>query len=162
MTTSQPRPADGPRVLIVEDDPRSRWVLCALFRRLGYDCRAAADGSEALQTVAEFRPRVILMDLMMPGLDGIEATRRLKADATTRPIPILALTGNVTPGGESAARQAGCDDFVPKPVVFQDLIQRVRDRLGRPAPGDRAPDRPGSEEFPRRASRGRDGDRRVS
>jgi CheY-like chemotaxis protein len=128
----------GPRVLVVEDDPHSRWALCALFRRLGYDCRAAADGSEALRTVAEFAPRVILMDLMMPGIDGLEATRRLKANAATRPIPIVALTGNVTPSGESAARQAGCDDFVPKPVVFQDLIARVRDRLGQPPDANRA------------------------
>jgi len=134
-TTIRPRQAadttGGPRVLVVEDDPHSRWALCALFRRVGYDCRAAADGSEALRAVAEFAPRVILMDLMMPGLDGLEATRRLKADAATRPIPVLALTGNVTPGGESAARRAGCDDFVPKPIAFPDLLERVRDRLGR-------------------------------
>lgn len=128
--TINPQPAArGPRVLVVEDDSASRWALCALLRRLGYDCQAAADGREALRAVAECVPRVILMDLMMPGIDGLEATRRLKADDRTRAIPILALTGNVTPGGVSAARQAGCDEFVPKPVVFHDLLERVRRRV---------------------------------
>ena len=98
----------GLRVLVVEDDPNSRWVLCALMRRLGYNCQVATNGEEALQMVESFAPQVILMDLMMPVLDGLEATRRLKADAKTRGIPVLALTGNVTPAGESAARMAGC------------------------------------------------------
>jgi CheY-like chemotaxis protein len=128
--TWNPYAAKGMRILVVEDDPNSRWVLCALLRRMGYDCRVAADGREALDKVEEFRPHVILMDLMMPGLDGFEATRRLKADARTRGIPILALTGNVTPGGESAARRAGCDDFLGKPVVFQELLSRVQRHSG--------------------------------
>jgi len=118
------------RVLIVEDDANSRWVLAALLRRMGYDCRVATEGDEALQLIDGFTPDVILMDLMMPGLDGIETTRRLKADRRTRAIPVLALTANVTPAGETDARQAGCDDFVPKPVVFQDLLDRMRHHLG--------------------------------
>src|SRR6478752_2996723 len=97
-----PGPPGGKRLLLVEDDPNSRWVLCALMRRLGYDCRAACNGAEALEVVEGFRPHAILMDLMMPVLDGLEATRRLKADARTRGIPILVLTGNATEGGESA------------------------------------------------------------
>lgn len=115
----------GLRVLIVEDDPNSRWVLCALMRRLGYDCQVAVDGQEALQMVARFKPQAILMDLMMPVMDGLETTRRLKADAATRGIPILALTGNSTPTGERVARSAGCDDFLTKPVVLSDLLKRL-------------------------------------
>jgi CheY-like chemotaxis protein len=115
----------GLRVLIVEDDPNSRWVLCALMRRLGYDCQVAVDGQEALQMVARFKPQAILMDLMMPVMDGLETTRRLKADAATQGIPILALTGNSTPTGERAARSAGCDDFLTKPVVLNDLLKRL-------------------------------------
>ena len=121
-----------PRVLIVEDDPNSRWVLGALLRRLGYECEVAIDGREALAKVDRFGPQVILMDLMLPGLDGLEATRRLKADARTRGIPVLALSGRVAPDGESLARQAGCDDFVPKPVSLNDLLDRI-DRHARPA-----------------------------
>lgn len=127
--TDRTRP-QGLRILIVEDDPNSRWVLCALMRRLGYDCQVAVDGQEALLMVASFKPQAILMDLMMPVLDGLETTRRLKADATTRGIPILALTGNSTPIGERAARSAGCDDFLTKPVVFNDLLKRLHDQVG--------------------------------
>lgn len=129
ITSNQLRAApsrrDVPRILIVEDDANSRWVLCALIRRLGYDCQVAANGQQALDVVDEFEPDIILMDLMMPVLDGLEATRRLKADARTRGIPILALTGNATPQGLSAAHRAGCDDCLAKPVVFQDLLGRI-------------------------------------
>jgi CheY-like chemotaxis protein len=66
------------------------------------------------------------MDLMMPDVDGLEATRRLKSDARTQGIPILALTGDVSPLREQAARLAGCDDFVAKPLVFPDLVDRIQ------------------------------------
>ncbi|MBX6315498.1 MAG: response regulator [Isosphaeraceae bacterium] len=115
----------GLRVLIVEDDPNCRWVLCALMKRMGYECQVATDGQAALRMAEEFAPQVILMDLMMPVLDGWEATRRLKADERMRSIPVLALTGDATPDGESAARRAGCDDFVPKPIIFPDLLERL-------------------------------------
>ncbi len=117
---------EGARVLIAEDDPNSRWVLCSLMRRLGYDCQTACDGVEALELAESFRPSLILMDLMMPRLDGLEATRRLKADARTREIPVVALTGNVTAASETAARGAGCDDFVPKPIVLSVLLDRLQ------------------------------------
>src|SRR3982751_6298969 len=67
----------GARILIVEDDPNSRWILCALLKRLGYQCQVATNGQEAMEAVQDFGPQVILMDLMMPVLDGLEATRRL-------------------------------------------------------------------------------------
>jgi CheY-like chemotaxis protein len=119
-----------PRVLVAEDDPNSRWVLCALIRRMGYDCRAVGNGREAVELVDEFRPRVILMDLMMPGVDGLEATRRLKAQANTRDIPIVALTGDVSSRKQMAAQAAGCDDFIPKPIVWPELLERLRRHLG--------------------------------
>lgn len=114
------------RVLIVEDDANTRWVLCALLKKKGFECRAADDGLKAIEAVRSFSPEIIVMDLMLPGVDGLEATRRIKADAATRGIPILALTANVTPSGESAARDAGCDDFMAKPVVFNELIDWVQ------------------------------------
>ncbi len=115
------------RILIVEDDPDSRWLLSTILRRLGHDCATAANGAEALQCVATFQPDLILMDLMMPILDGVETTRRLKADSQTKDIPIFVLTGNATPSGEAEAEEAGCDDFLTKPVILSELLSRIED-----------------------------------
>jgi len=133
MTSLKPECRQGARILIVEDDPNSRWVLCALLKRLGYLCQVATNGQEALEAVDEFGPQVILMDLMMPVLDGLEATRRLKSDARTRGIPILVLTGNVTPAGISDAHRAGCDGLLAKPIVLPDLLDRLQRYLGQAA-----------------------------
>lgn len=132
VESSGRRAARPPRVLVVEDDPGSRWTLAALLQRTGFECRVASNGREALEVAPAFGPDVILMDLMMPELDGLEATRRLKADARTREVAVVALSGNVTRLGESAARTAGCDDFVTKPVVFPDLVERLRRHLEGP------------------------------
>lgn len=86
---------------------------------------AAADGVEGLELVDEFHPELVLMDLMMPGLDGLEATRRIKADPRTHDIPVLVLTGNATPSSFLAAAQAGCDECLAKPIVLTDLLDRV-------------------------------------
>lgn len=122
--TSRQSPA-GTRLLIAEDDPNSRWVLCALLKRLGFECRVASNGREALDLVEQFRPNVILMDLMMPGLNGLEATKSLKSNDRTRDIPILVLTGDLTARNLQAASAAGCDDFLPKPVVLPDLLEHI-------------------------------------
>jgi two-component system phosphate regulon response regulator PhoB len=110
----------------VEDDPGSRWALGALFKRLGYHCVTAADGSEGLTLVDAFRPQVILTDMMMPGMDGLEFIRRLKADDRTRAIPVLMLTADATGLGESAARAAGCDGLLSKPIVMAELVSRIQ------------------------------------
>jgi CheY-like chemotaxis protein len=122
-------PTNVARILIVEDDPDSRRLLGNLLRRSGYECRLAADGQAALDQVADEVPDLILMDLMMPVLDGVEATRRLKADARTRAIPVVALTGNATPAGERAARGAGVDAFLTKPVIFPQLLAQLEAML---------------------------------
>ena len=120
----------GLRILVVEDDPSARWALCTLMKKLGYNCQTACDGEDALRMVESFVPQVILMDLMIPGLDGLETTRRLKADARTQKIPILALTGMVSEMIEATAREAGCDDFLSKPIVLNDLLTRVHASVG--------------------------------
>jgi CheY-like chemotaxis protein len=117
------------RILIVEDDPNSRWALCAILKRMGFECRTAENGKQALSAVTDDAPDVILMDLMMPVLDGLEATRHLKADGATRAIPVVALTANDTSSGRSDAREAGCDDFIPKPVVLDDLVKCIHAHL---------------------------------
>ncbi len=114
------------RVLIAEDDPGSRWALSTLLGKLGFDCEVATNGREVLEKVGSFGPEVIVMDLMLPVLNGLEATRLLKADARTRDIPILVLTANATTSGASEARHAGCDDFLTKPVELRDLLASLR------------------------------------
>lgn len=123
---SDPEPAPGLRVLIAEDDPGSRWALSTLLRKLGYDCEVATNGQEVLEKVEGFDPGAIVMDLMMPVIDGLEATRLLKSDARTRSIPILALTAMATASDADEARNAGCDDFLTKPVVLPDLLKSLR------------------------------------
>lgn len=119
------------RVLIAEDDPNTRSALFSLLNRAGFDCRTAEDGLKAIEAVGSFRPEIILMDLMMPGLDGVEATKRLKTDTATHSIPILALTANATPSGLASARTAGCDDIMAKPVMLDKLVYWVRSHARR-------------------------------
>jgi two-component system cell cycle response regulator DivK len=125
----KPIPARGPRLLIVEDDPDHRWVLCALMKRMGYDCQVAKNGQEALELVEAFEPQMILMDLRMPVLDGLETTRRLKADARTRDIPVLVISGDATAPEIAAALRAGCEEVMAKPVVLPDLLERLNRHL---------------------------------
>jgi two-component system phosphate regulon response regulator PhoB len=120
------KPRESIRVLIVEDDPGSRWALGTLFKRLGYQCLTAADAEEGLAIVNAFRPQIILTDMMMPGMDGLEFIRRLKADDRTRSIPVLMLTADATGLGEPAARAAGCDGLLSKPIVMAELLGRIQ------------------------------------
>ncbi len=106
----------GARILVVDDNPANLRLLRMLLLGEAYDVRTAGDGAEALAVVGEFQPRLILMDLQMPGMDGFELTRRLKADAATREIVIVALTAYAMKGDEEKARAAGCDGYVSKPI----------------------------------------------
>ena len=110
------------RILVVEDDPNSRWVLCALLTKMGFECRSVEDGQQAIDEARRYSPHVILMDVMMPNLDGIEATRRIKADAETNRIRVMLLSANTSPIGENQARLSGCDEFMTKPVVLENLV----------------------------------------
>ena len=115
-----------PRVLIVEDDELNRDSLRRLLRRRGYDILLAVDGEEALAVARAERPDVILMDMRLPGIDGWEATRRLKADPETRAIPIIALTAHATASDRADARAAGCDDHDTKPIDLDRLLTKIR------------------------------------
>lgn len=110
------------RILVVEDDPSSRWLLCTILQKLGFDCLSVENGLKGIEAARSFAPQVIIMDLMMPILDGLEATRRLKADDDTKEILVLALSANATATGEREARSAGCDDFMAKPVSLDRLV----------------------------------------
>jgi CheY-like chemotaxis protein len=118
----------GEPILIVDDNALNLRLARLLLSGEGYDVRTAGNAEEALAVLAEFKPRMILMDLQMPGMDGLELTRRLKADAATRDITILALTAYAMKGDEERARAAGCDGYIPKPIdtrALPELIARL-------------------------------------
>ena len=103
-------------ILIVDDNPANLKLARVLLSGEGYDVRTAADAEEALVVLQAFHPRLILMDLQMPGMDGFELTRRLKADPVKRDIVILALTAYAMKGDEEKASAAGCDGYIAKPI----------------------------------------------
>jgi two-component system cell cycle response regulator DivK len=119
-----------PRVLIVDDYPDGRDMLSEYLAFLGFPVIAANDGPEAIELATNWGPAVILMDLQMPGMDGWEVTRRLKSDAATRHIIIVALTAHALAREVTAARHAGCDAVVAKPYELAALaaaLARVAD-----------------------------------
>jgi len=108
-------------VLVVDDNRANLRLIQLLLQGEGYDVRTADDAEAALAALQDFRPRLILMDLQMPGMDGFELTRRLKADPATREIVIVALTAYAMKGDEARARAAGCDGYVAKPIDTRTL-----------------------------------------
>ena len=117
---------DRPRVLLVDDYPDAREMYSEYLQFSGFDVIEAANGQEALQRASDASPDIILMDLSLPVMDGWEATRRLKADPHTADIPVVALTGHALQGISEGARQAGCDAFVTKPCLPEDLVLEIR------------------------------------
>lgn len=118
-------------ILVVDDNPANLDLLTFLLERLGHEVRTAADAVEAFQVLEEFRPRLIMMDIQLPGMDGLELTRRLKADPANRDIAIVALTAYAMKGDEERALAAGCDGYVSKPVdtrLLPDIISRYIER----------------------------------
>ncbi len=111
-------------VLVVDDQPDAREMLAEYLSFCGFTVQQAADGIEAIDAAVRVHPAVILMDLMMPRLDGWQATRRLKADERTKNIPVIAVSALADE--QQRARQAGCDEFIPKPVDLESLVGFVR------------------------------------
>jgi two-component system cell cycle response regulator DivK len=107
--------AGGP-ILIVDDNPTNLKLARLLLEAEDYEVRTANDAEEALQLLATWQPRVILMDIQLPGIDGLELTRRLKSDPARSEIVIIALTAYAMKGDEEKARAAGCDGYVTKPI----------------------------------------------
>jgi CheY-like chemotaxis protein len=124
---------DRPRVLLVDDYPDAREMYSEYLEFSGFDVVEAANGMEALQRAVEESPDIILMDLSLPVMDGWEATRRLKADERTSSIPVVALTGHALAGISEGAKRAGCDAFVTKPCLPEDLVKEIKKVLDHPA-----------------------------
>jgi CheY-like chemotaxis protein len=125
--------ANKPRVLVVDDYPDAREMYSEYLAYSGYEVIEAATGIEALQRAIDDQPDIILMDLSLPVMDGWEATRRLKADDRTAGIPVVALTGHALAGISEGAKRAGCDAFVTKPCLPEDLVHEIKRVLERTA-----------------------------
>lgn len=108
-------------ILIVDDNPVNLKLIRILLEGEGYDIHTAVDAEDALRVLGELRPRMILMDIQLPGIDGLELTRRLKADPVTRDIVILGLTAYAMKGDEQRILAAGCNGYIAKPIDTRTL-----------------------------------------
>ncbi len=117
-------------ILVVDDYQDAREMYAEYLQFSGFRVAEARNGNEAVAQAFSLRPDLILMDLSLPGMDGWEATRLLKADDRTKHIPVVALTGHALAGASEGAKKAGCDSFVTKPCLPDDLVVEVRRMLG--------------------------------
>jgi putative two-component system response regulator len=117
------------KILIVDDESGARAALEFLLRREGFEVRDAADGPSAIQECATFRPDLILLDIMMPGMNGFEVCRHIKATPETRLTPVVLVTGLTTTEDRIIGINAGADDFLSKPIDLNELLARTRSLL---------------------------------
>jgi two-component system, cell cycle response regulator DivK len=115
----------GKTILIVEDEPKNRKLFRDLLQRNGFETVEATDGEQGVNLAKTIKPDLILMDVMMPKMDGLQATRLIKADTTTKYIPVLALTGSAMSGDKERTLEAGCDDYIAKPVDIRELLKTI-------------------------------------
>ena len=115
----------GEPILIVDDNPTNLKLVSYLLVKRGYEVKCANGAEQAMEALRTFRPALILMDMQMPGIDGFELTRRLKADPQTREITIVAVTSYAMKGDEQRVRDAGCDGYLLKPIDTRTLPQVV-------------------------------------
>jgi CheY-like chemotaxis protein len=134
----------GEPVLVVDDNAVNLKLTRVLLRGAGYDVQTAGDAEEALRSMQACKPRLVLMDLQLPGISGLELTRRLKADERTRDVIVVALTAYAMKGDEEKALAAGCDGYVSKPIDTDALLALVAELLSgkRVQPTLRAPEGP--------------------
>lgn len=118
-----------PKILLVEDNEMNRDMLTRRLRRRGFEVITAVTGSDSLQQARRAKPDLILMDMSLPEMDGWEATRLLKADASTRHIPIIAQTAYAMRGDRERCLAVGCNDYTPKPVQWAQLITKIESWL---------------------------------
>jgi len=117
------------KLLLVEDNEMNRDMLSRRLRKRDYEVVLAVDGEEGVAKAQSEAPALILMDMSLPGIDGWEATRRIKADAITKDIPVIALTAHALVSDRESALAAGCDDFDTKPVELTRLLTKIENLL---------------------------------
>ncbi len=117
------------RILVIEDQEDNRKIVRDLLTSVGYDVIEALTGEDGVRVAEAERPDLILMDIQLPGLDGYEATRRIRANAALRQVPIIAVTSYALSGDDLKARDAGCDAYVTKPFSSRALLAKIREYL---------------------------------
>ncbi|HET9441144.1 MAG TPA: response regulator [Longimicrobiales bacterium] len=117
------------RVLIVEDNPTNMKLAITLLESAGHSVLTATDAEAGLALARAERPDLILMDIQLPGMDGLQATMELKRDETTRAIPVIALTALAMKGDEERIRAAGCDGYIAKPMRYQEFLATIAEQL---------------------------------
>ena len=113
-------------LLVVDDNEQNRDMLSRRLARRGYEVVVAVDGEAGVRMAQSEAPAIILMDMSLPGLDGWDATRQIKADPATRGVPVIALTAHAMAGDREKSLAAGCDDFDTKPVDFERLLGKIQ------------------------------------
>ena len=120
-------------VLVVEDNETNMKLLLFILKSRGYEVLSATNADEALAALKTALPRLILMDLQLPGIDGLALTRKLKADPRTEPIPVIAVTAFAMKGDKEKALDAGCADYLTKPIHRLDLIRMLDEYMVKPS-----------------------------
>jgi two-component system cell cycle response regulator DivK len=120
-----------PTVLVVEDNPANMTLATFLLKSAGYSVLSATDAEAGLALARAERPDLVLMDIQLPGMDGLEACAILKKDEATREIPVIALTALAMKGDEERIRAAGCDGYIAKPLAYREFLATIAARLHR-------------------------------
>ncbi|MEL6150083.1 MAG: response regulator [Chloroflexota bacterium] len=120
----------NPRILVIEDNSDNMTLITDILNSLNYTVIQATDGEVGVQKANEDRPDLILMDLSLPKMDGWTATRQIKATPEIESIPVIALTAHAMVGDRERALEAGCDDYVSKPINLKELVAKLSDFLG--------------------------------
>lgn len=119
----------GARILVVEDNPDNRTLILDLLDSMDYSAIEAVDGQEGVEKAIAEKPDLILMDLSLPRKDGWEATREIKANPAVAAIPVIALTAHAMMGDKERALEAGCDDYISKPIDLMELMRKLQEYL---------------------------------
>jgi CheY-like chemotaxis protein len=126
------------KILLIEDNEMNRDMLSRRLIRRGYEVAVAVDGAQGVAMAQSEKPDLILMDLSLPGIDGWEATRRIKAGADTKHLPVIGLTAHAMAGDREKALEAGCDDYDTKPIELERLIGKIESLLSNGAKASRS------------------------
>jgi two-component system cell cycle response regulator DivK len=119
------------KVLVVEDNPANMTLATFLLQSAGHSVLMATDAEAGVALAGTEQPDLILMDIQLPGMDGLRATALLKGDAATRDIPVIALTALAMKGDEARIRAAGCDGYIAKPLSYKDFLATISAQLGK-------------------------------
>jgi two-component system cell cycle response regulator DivK len=124
-----------PRILVIEDSPVNMALTVAILQNAGHAVLQADGAASGLEVAREQQPDLVLMDLQLPDIDGLTATRMLKADPQTASLPVIAVTAFAMKGDEDHTRSAGCDGYVTKPIRYKEFLAEVDAVLARRRPG---------------------------